>query len=545
MDFKPRPRRNTNIDGFIAPQKKQPRAFVSSHTNVPLRSQDHMPQPPARPVEASVPLQPNPPLYPADMGVLPRPKLDKRGKPVAKKRWKKRVFRGALVAVVLFLVVGGWLGSRLLGNVDKVFHGNIVSDVQALSSDTKLKGESDGRVNFLLAGDSTDDPGHQGADLTDSIMVVSIDTQNHTGFMLSIPRDTWVDIPGMGHEKINAANDATTFSQAGYPNGGMGQLEEIVSNDFGIPIDYYGLINYTAFRDAVNAVGSISINIQSGDPRGLYDPNTNIKLPNGLVTLDGQQALNLARARGDGYGSYGFPQADYDRTEHQRQMLVALEQKATTVGVLSNPLKVGQLFDAIGNNVQTDMNLADVLRFTQIIKGMSVSGLQSLTLSESGTNPLLTNYTAPDGEDALIPTAGLDDYSQIQQYYQELTSGKATVSVISESPTVVVLNGSDVVGLARQEADALQSKGFNVVGVTDASAEYPDSEIVDTSNGAKPAAKQALQQVFSKDTTTTTSSTSSAEAGEAQGYNADFVVVLGKNWDGTVVAPTATDTNTN
>jgi LCP family protein required for cell wall assembly len=545
MDFKPRPRRNTNIDGFIAPQKKQPRAFVSSHTNVPLRSQDHMPQPPARPVEASVPLQPNPPLYPADMGVLPRPKLDKRGKPVAKKRWKKRVFRGALVAVVLFLVVGGWLGSRLLGNVDKVFHGNIVSDVQALSSDTKLKGESDGRVNFLLAGDSTDDPGHQGADLTDSIMVVSIDTQNHTGFMLSIPRDTWVDIPGMGHEKINAANDATTFSQAGYPNGGMGQLEEIISNDFGIPIDYYGLINYTAFRDAVNAVGSISINIQSGDPRGLYDPNTNIKLPNGLVTLDGQQALNLARARGDGYGSYGFPQADYDRTEHQRQMLVALEQKATTIGVLSNPLKVGQLFDAIGNNVQTDMNLADVLRFTQIIKGMSVSGLQSLTLSESGTNPLLTNYTAPDGEDALIPTAGLDDYSQIQQYYQELTSGKATVSVISESPTVVVLNGSDVIGLARQEADALQSKGFNVVGVTDASAEYPDSEIVDTSNDAKPAAKQALQQVFSKDTTTTTSSTSSAEAGEAQGYNADFVVVLGKNWDGTVVTPTATDTNTN
>jgi LCP family protein required for cell wall assembly len=545
MDFKPRPRHNTNIDGFIAPQKKQPKAFVSSHTNVPLRSQDHMPQPPARPVEASVPLQPNPPLYPADMGVLPRPKLDKRGKPVAKKRWKKRVFRGALVAVVLFLVVGGWLGSRLLGNVDKVFHGNIVSDVQALSSDTKLKGESDGRVNFLLAGDSTDDPGHQGADLTDSIMVVSIDTQNHTGFMLSIPRDTWVDIPGMGHEKINAANDATTFSQAGYPNGGMGQLEEIISNDFGIPIDYYGLINYTAFRDAVNAVGSISINIQSGDPRGLYDPNTNIKLPNGLVTLDGQQALNLARARGDGYGSYGFPQADYDRTEHQRQMLVALEQKATTIGVLSNPLKVGQLFDAIGNNVQTDMNLADVLRFTQIIKGMSVSGLQSLTLSESGTNPLLTNYTAPDGEDALIPTAGLDDYSQIQQYYQELTSGKATVSVISESPTVVVLNGSDVIGLARQEADALQSKGFNVVGVTDASAEYPDSEIVDTSNDAKPAAKQALQQVFSKDTTTTTSSTSSAEAGEAQGYNADFVVVLGKNWDGTVVTPTATDTNTN
>ena len=314
----------------------------------------------------------------------------------------------------------------------------------------------------------------------------------------------------------------------------MGQLEQIISSDFGIPIDYYSLIDYTAFRDAVNAVGSITINIQSPDSRGLYDSNTDIKLPNGPVTLDGQEALNLARARGDGYRSYGFPQADYDRTEHQRQMLAALESKAKSAGVLANPIKVGQLFGALGNNVKTDLTLADVLRFVQITKGMNVANLQSLSLTNSGTNPLLQNYTAPDGEDALIPSDGLDDFSQIQQYYSTLTSSNNTLSsVAGESPSVVVLNASDVVGLARKEATSLQDKGFNVVGVTDANSEYPDSMIVDNTSSTKPNSRAALQQIFSKNTTLSTSTTAPPEATEAQGYNANFVVILGKNWDST------------
>jgi LCP family protein required for cell wall assembly len=469
------------------------------------------------------------------VGIPPKqPKLAEEEPKKHHKSRKKIILRSLLVLVIFGGIIGAWLGTSILGNIDKVLHGNIFSDAHALISTTKLKGESTGRVNFLLAGDSSDDPGHQGADLTDSIMIVSIDTNNHTGFLLSIPRDTWVYIPGIGHEKINSANNNTSFSAPGYPSGGMGQLEQVVSTDLGIPIDYYGLINYAAFKDAVDAVGGITVNIQSSDPRGLYDAYTHLKLPNGEDALSGQEALNLARARGDdsaGDVSYGFPDSDFDRTEHQREMLVALEQKATTVGVLSNPLKVSQLFDSVGNNVQTNMDLSDVLRFVQITKTMDVKNLQSLTLSDSGTNPLLTSYTAPDGEDALIPTAGVDDFSQIQAYYQDLTSGKVNTGVVSESPSVVVLNGSDADGVAQKEANVLQSEGFTIAGVTDAVNEYPSSEIIDLSNGAKPASLKALQQTFKTDTTTSSSTSSSAEAGEAYGYNADFVVVLGKNWD--------------
>jgi LCP family protein required for cell wall assembly len=244
--------------------------------------------------------------------------------------------------------------------------------------------------------------------------------------MLSIPRDLWVNIPNWSYQKINAANETTSFSQAGYPNGGMGQLEEIVQTDLGIPIDYYVLLDYSSFEEAVNAVGGISINIQSSDPRGLYDSFTGVNLPNGRVTLNGLQALALARARGDnGAGdiSYGFPQSDYDRTEHQRQMLIAVAQKAKTAGFIANPIKVTRLFDAFGNNIQTDLNLQDVLRFIHITKGMNVANLKSLTYSDSGTGALLTGYTDPaSGEEALIPIAGINNFSQLQQYYQTLTS---------------------------------------------------------------------------------------------------------------------------
>ncbi|HUB94179.1 MAG TPA: LCP family protein [Verrucomicrobiae bacterium] len=442
---------------------------------------------------------------------------------------KRKLITSMLSVLLVGFLLGGWYGARLLGNVNKVFHSSVIGDVSALWSNVTLKGEDQGRVNFLLAGDSADDPGHGGADLTDSIMVVSIDTKNHTGFMLSIPRDLWVNVPGWGHEKINAANDVTDFSQPGYPTGGMGQLEQIVQTDLGIPIDYYGLIDYTAFKDSVNAVNGITIDIQSPDPRGLYDAYTNLKLPNGEVTLNGDEALNLARARCDeGVGDecYGFPQSDFDRTQHQRQMLVALEQKAETVGVLANPISVTKLFDAFGNNIQTDLNLQDVLRLVQLTKGVNVSNLASLTYQYGGSNSLLTDYHAPDGEDALVPSAGVDDYSQLQAYYQQLTSDNP---VVREAPSVVVLNASDVVGLAHKESVSLQGQGFTVAGVADANNQHPSTMIIDNSNGQKPGSLKLLQQLFPG--TTVTSTTGSTEAEEAQGYTADFVVILGQNWD--------------
>jgi LCP family protein required for cell wall assembly len=449
----------------------------------------------------------------------------------SKKKWsrKRKVVTSILVVLVLILGIGGWFGSRILGDLNKIFHGNIFSDVQALFSTTRLRGEAQGRVNILLAG--YQGTGSPEGPLTDSIMVVSLDTRNNTAFAYSIPRDLWVNVPGMGRQKINAANTVTNFSKPGYFKGGMGDLQWIIENDLGIPIQYYALINYNAFEQAVNAVGGITVNIKSPDPRGLYDPNVNkahggpLRLPNGPVKLDGLQALALALARGDSPYAYGFPLSDINREQHQRQELIALEQKALSAGVLSNPLKVTHLFDAIGNNVRTDLSLADALRLVQLSKKVNINNIKSYGLNYSGSNALLKTYLTSNGQDALIPAAGYGNYSQIKHYYLSITSNNP---VVQENASVVVLNGSNVANLAHTEANVLSSKGFNVVNIGNASNVYPGTMIVDNSNGKDPSSRQMLQQLFPG--TITSNDYSSSEARQALNYNANFVVILGQNW---------------
>lgn len=456
-----------------------------------------------------------------------------------KKKWSRRKKTWVVILFIFlaFFGVGGYYGSRIVGNIDKVFHGNIFSDARALFGTTTLNGESSGRINILLAGDSSDDPGHNGADLTDSILVASIDTKNHTAFLLSIPRDLWVYVPGLNsYQKINAANDVTNFSQAGYPSGGMGQLQEIVETDLGIPIDYYALMDYGAFRDSVDAVGGITINIQSSDPHGLYDCSIDysngqhlVDLSNGEHSLDGEQALDLARARGDCPGSYGFANSDFQRTQDQREMFIAIAEKAKTLGIITNPSKISDLFNALGNNVQTNMSLSDVKALIQLTKSTNLANVKSYSFSSTlagSTNPILTDYTSPTGQEAIIPTVGIGDFSALTQYYDQLTSSNP---VVKEGASVVILNGSDVVGLAAKEQTALEGKGLSVSSIADASREYTGTMIVNNSDGADPNSLKLLQQLYPG--TTVTTDTTPTEATEAQGYNADFVVILGQNWD--------------
>jgi LCP family protein required for cell wall assembly len=531
-----------NTDGFIlSPPAQRPQPLPQPDVHITPDKPVVVEQPKFIPVQApeappkvapiaALPVEPNNWPNSASPKRFDRKKLKKQKPKSKKSTTKKIILRSFIIVILLVFGVGGYLGFRGLSTVNKVFHGNIISDAKAAFDSTPLKGESAGRVNILLAGDSADDPGHAGAQLTDSILLLSIDTQNHTAFLLSIPRDLWVYVPGMSsYQKINAANSVTNFSASGYPSGGMGELEQIIETQLGIPIDYYGLMDYGAFKDSVDAVGGVTITVNSPDPRGLYDPNTSTKLPNGPVTLTGQEALNLARARGDGYGSYGFPNSDFDRTEHQRQLFVAVASKAKSLGVLSNPVKVSDLFSAFGNNFQTDLSLQNVLRLIQVTKSINLNSLQSYAFSSTlsgSTNPLLENYVDPaSGEDALAPTAGTGNYGGLEQYYEQLTSNNP---VVKEAPSVVILNGSNVDGLASKERTLLESDGFNVTAVADANNEYPSTMVINTVGATKPNSLKLLQKLFPGQTAV--GDTTPAEATEAQGYTSDFVVVLGQNW---------------
>jgi polyisoprenyl-teichoic acid--peptidoglycan teichoic acid transferase len=348
----------------------------------------------------------------------------------APRRHPVRTFfkRLLIICLIVALLAGGWVGFKFVANGVRVFGWD---GLVSLFTTRQLKGEADGRVTILLAGNSADDPNHAGAALTDSIMVVSLDTNDKTAYMLSIPRDLYINIPDYGYAKINEAyqhGESSGFAEAGYANGGMGLLEKTVAEHFGVTINYYALVNYTALRQAVDAVGGITITVNSSDPRGLYDPspdlNNNrqplVNLPNGAVTLDGVHALGLARARGHAKGAYGFAASDFARTEHQRQILLGLKDKAGSVGTLSNPIKVGELFDAFGTNVVTDLQLGESRRLYSLLKDTPSGAVASVGLNDANGSSLLKNYTTRSGQSALVPRLGVDDYTDIKAYLQSL-----------------------------------------------------------------------------------------------------------------------------
>lgn len=315
--------------------------------------------------------------------------------------------------LVLLVVMIGCFGFILLWDArnisaasQKMFgSGNLLN----LINSTSLKSDPNGRVYVLVAGYSADDPGHDGATLTDSIMLLSMNPADNTGYMLSIPRDLYVKIPGFGHAKINEA----------YKDGGMDLLTQVVEDSFDIQVGYSALVNYTSVRSVVDALGGIDITVNS--PEGqLYDPNKDwttggplVDLSNGQHHLNGRQALNFTRARGDPspYGiPIGFAQSDFQRTADQRQVFTAIKAKMNWKLIL-DPRKNGQILNALADNIKTNASIDEARPLFGLFNSIPQDKLQSLSLRDlNGNNYLISSYYSGA---TLIPAAGLDDFSQI------------------------------------------------------------------------------------------------------------------------------------
>ncbi len=449
----------------------------------------------------------------------------KQKKPKKKRSWVKRVF--VALGIVLLLGVAAF-GARFVLDLAKLTGNKNPFAVLGAFQRAPLKNEN-GRVNVLVAGNSADDAGHNGATLTDSIMVLSIDTKKKTAMMLSVPRDMWVTIPRQGHSKINAA----------YTYGGMSTLKDVIEANLDLPIHYTALVNYSAFKDAVDAIGGITITIKSDNPKGIYDSSLDwtsrtccalAKYPNGPAMLNGQQALNLARARGEGYGSYGF-NADFTRTENQRLMLLGIRDKALKSSTLSNPLKISNLVSAVGKNVTTDLELKEIQTLYSYVKEIDATKIDSYNINtlKGEKETMLANYTSPDGQSALIPAAGVDNYDEIAVQIKKLFTA---TPVSKEAASVVVLNATETAGLARTQASALSEMGMSIAAQSNATVQ-PTTTLVDVS-GEKPNTLAALKKKYT--------ATVIADATMKANYpNADIIIILGES---AAPKPTTTTTST-
>ncbi len=435
--------------------------------------------------------------------------------------WKKRTLVGALSLVILLGATGGLLFMKGYLNARRIFNGSAAGApaLQQNVDPTLLKGEGDGRVNILLLGKGG--PGHDGPDLTDTILVASIDPLHHEAALVSIPRDLYVKVPNFGWMKINAAYANAKYSAQAHKKSakdaeaaGLSTIQTAIQQTLGIPIHYYTMVDFEAFRKAIDTVGGVDINVTDTlyDPTVAWENNNNpLIAAKGMQHMDGKKALLYARSR------HGSVRGDFDRAERQRQILVALKDKVFTLGTYGNPLKINQLIDAFGDHVESNLSTNEVMRLYTIGKQIDSSKVASVGLADPPNNYVTTSFV--DGQSVVIPRAGQGNYTEIQSYIRNtLKDGY----IRDENPNIMILNGTTTPGLATAKATELKSYGYSVTQVGDAPTKnYAKTILVDLRSGTKKYTKHYLEQRFNTTAVTSVPDTT------IQPGTADFVIILG------------------
>jgi LCP family protein required for cell wall assembly len=445
-----------------------------------------------------------------------------------KKRNKKKIVLRSFMALFL---VGVLLGGLFFGNAylkaKKIFGGG--GNAPALDANvdpTKLKGEGDGRVNILMLGKGG--PGHDGADLTDTILVMSIDPVQKEAAMLSVPRDFWVKTEG-GQSKINAVyanakykvlnGKKTSDINSRAEQAGLAAIESEVEEVLGIPIHYNAMVDFTAFQKAIDTVGGIDINVakEGAVYERLWNTTTHktfvLDVKEGPNHFNGERALFYARSR------HTSARGDFDRAERQRSVVLALKDKVMTAGTYGNPAKVTQLINEFGDHVRSNMSTGEVLRVYDIMKGIDSSKVTSVGLADPPNVLVATGML--NGQSIVQPTAGLYDYSAIKNFVRNtLKDGY----IKNENASIAVFNGSTIVGLAAKRADDLKSYGYNITTVANAPTKnYSQTVLVDLTGGKKKYTQHYLEQRLKVTAVTTVPDSAINPNG------AEFVIILGQN----------------
>jgi len=367
---------------------------------------------------------------------------------------------------------------------------------------------------------------HAGPDLTDTILVASIDPVNKTASLVSIPRDLWVSVPGGGSSKINAvfANAKyrslnTNKDKAKAEAAGAKAIEGMISDVLGIPIHYYSVVDFAAFKQAVDTVGGVSMNVPANlaVTERLWDETTGknyyLNVPAGTQQFDGTKALFFTRSRQTSV------RGDFDRAERQRLFITALSQKVFSSGTYTNPVKISQLMSDFGDHIATDFSVGNAIRMAQIGKDIKPSNIKSVGLADPPNNFVRTDNI--NGISIVRPTAGIGEYSDIHNYIRNTLQDPY---LAKEKATLSVLNGTTTAGLATSKSDELKSYGYNVATIGDAPTQaYAHTVLVDMTHGKKPFTKNYLEKRLGvKSTTRLPDST-------IQSQGADFVIILGQD----------------
>lgn len=327
------------------------------------------------------------------------------------------------VALFLLILSGAGIFFVKFPLLAKAAYNFIVSPGSSINSDG-------GRVNVLVMGKSGGR--HEGADLTDSMLIVSIPLEKSQIVTVSIPRDLWV--PAL-KAKINSVyywgQEGTPYFKVEETGGGISFAKKVTGDILGQPTHYGVVVDFSAFRDIVDAIGGIEVYVDAGFTDKLYpiegrendicagDPGfacryEEITFSSGLQTMNGETALKFVRSR----HAEGTEGTDIAREARQQKVIKAIENKIVSKDVLFSPKKISNIFMVAEKYVETDMDLptAGVLARLAFESRDNIS--QNILPEELLENPKPSREY--DNLYVFVPKAGNGNWKEIQNWHESL-----------------------------------------------------------------------------------------------------------------------------
>ncbi len=231
-------------------------------------------------------------------------------------------------------------------------------------------------MNFLILGSDTRDPESTGGSRADTIILMHLPADRSGAQLVSIPRDTWVQVPrsadgqrGGTEAKINAA----------YAWGGTPLMVQTVESYTGVRIDHVVMVDFAGFKEIVDALDGVEIDVEKAfTSTHSLNPDSIREFIAGPQTMDGAAALDYARER------YAFEDGDFARIRHQQQVIKAIINKAASGGVLTSPRKLNSFLRATADAVAIDETL-NILTTARDLRHLRSDSLGFYTSPTSGT----------------------------------------------------------------------------------------------------------------------------------------------------------------
>ena len=310
--------------------------------------------------------------------------------------------------------------------------------------------------------------GHDVSSNSDTLMVVHVSADHRSVQVISVPRDSWVNIPGHGMNKINAA----------FGLGGPALMVRTVAANTGLTINDYIEVNFLGFVKVIDALGGVDVCL----PYAVDDSYSGLNLSAGMHHVNGITALEFARDR------HSFATSDLARIEDQQQLLSTMFREAISSGTLADPIKFASFLSAATAAVTVDQNL-NVTKLADELRGISMNEVSFTTVPIGNYN-----YTTPTGQSALLWNAPAASalFSQLKNDHAPAAPhghhGHATLS--RRQVSLDVYNGTMIGGLSAGTETQLAGLGFRVhgSGLTWTSQDLAQTRI-EYPAGLKPAAR--------------------------------------------------------